>query len=203
MTDKSNTQARAREVIQWLRETKHTDGFLLSVRAQLLRRGSISDRQYRSVHSAWVTRDDPVPVRAREPDNMDKRALDALGALFERAEETAVALRYILNEDEAETVTVKPVRDSDRSRYTAHMLLDDQWLVGKLAPPATGFSGIGGWFQKVSDRLDAFQRLAGMSALDAAVEYGRATGRCSVCGRTLTDPVSIEAGIGPICAEKL
>jgi hypothetical protein len=32
------------------------------------------------------------------------------------------------------------------------------------------------------------------------VAYGRATGSCSCCGRELTDPVSIEAGIGPICA---
>ena len=28
-------------------------------------------------------------------------------------------------------------------------------------------------------------------------------GHCSVCGRTLTEPESIELGIGPICAEKV
>lgn len=38
------------------------------------------------------------------------------------------------------------------------------------------------------------------NALEAAVEYGKRTGRCSCCGRELTDPVSIAAGIGPICA---
>lgn len=36
----------------------------------------------------------------------------------------------------------------------------------------------------------------------AAVEYGHRTGSCCICGRTLTDPASIEAGIGPICASK-
>jgi len=35
-----------------------------------------------------------------------------------------------------------------------------------------------------------------------AVRYGRETGSCCCCGRELTDPVSIKAGIGPICAEK-
>ncbi len=35
----------------------------------------------------------------------------------------------------------------------------------------------------------------------AAVRYGKATGICSCCGRALTDPASVEAGIGPICAE--
>jgi Family of unknown function (DUF6011) len=36
----------------------------------------------------------------------------------------------------------------------------------------------------------------------AAVLHGRASGRCSVCSRDLTDPESIARGIGPICAEK-
>lgn len=36
----------------------------------------------------------------------------------------------------------------------------------------------------------------------AAAEYGILTGRCGCCSRELTDPVSIERGIGPICAEK-
>ena len=31
---------------------------------------------------------------------------------------------------------------------------------------------------------------------------GKATGRCCCCGRELTDPKSIEDGIGPICATK-
>jgi hypothetical protein len=36
--------------------------------------------------------------------------------------------------------------------------------------------------------------------LEAVQEIGRATGVCCVCGRTLTNQSSIEAGIGPICA---
>lgn len=35
----------------------------------------------------------------------------------------------------------------------------------------------------------------------AAIKYARRTGRCGCCGKTLVDPVSIRAGIGPICAE--
>jgi hypothetical protein len=36
----------------------------------------------------------------------------------------------------------------------------------------------------------------------AAVLHGKASGRCSVCSRDLTNPESIARGIGPICAEK-
>ena len=38
--------------------------------------------------------------------------------------------------------------------------------------------------------------------LEAAIKYGRLTGNCACCGRTLTDKNSVAAGIGPICAEK-
>lgn len=36
--------------------------------------------------------------------------------------------------------------------------------------------------------------------VEEAAAYGRRTGRCMCCGRTLTNPESIAAGIGPICA---
>jgi hypothetical protein len=38
--------------------------------------------------------------------------------------------------------------------------------------------------------------------LAAARENGVLTGRCSCCGRPLTDPTSISYGIGPICRER-
>lgn len=36
----------------------------------------------------------------------------------------------------------------------------------------------------------------------AAVAYGRRTSTCSICGRGLTNGVSIDMGIGPICASR-
>jgi len=36
----------------------------------------------------------------------------------------------------------------------------------------------------------------------SAKAFGLRTGSCSVCGRTLTNGVSIDLGIGPICAER-
>lgn len=39
--------------------------------------------------------------------------------------------------------------------------------------------------------------------MDALVAYGRRTGVCGVCGRKLTDPESVEQGIGPVCASKV
>lgn len=42
-----------------------------------------------------------------------------------------------------------------------------------------------------------------VDALAAAKLYGRTIGVCGVCSRTLTDPESRAAGIGPVCASKL
>lgn len=48
----------------------------------------------------------------------------------------------------------------------------------------------------------ALVREVAASPLAAAKVYGFATGTCSCCGRTLSDPQSIKAGIGPVCADK-
>jgi hypothetical protein len=37
----------------------------------------------------------------------------------------------------------------------------------------------------------------------AAIAHGRLTGQCSICSRELTDPKSIDLGIGPICAANM
>lgn len=39
--------------------------------------------------------------------------------------------------------------------------------------------------------------------LEQAKEFGALYGTCCVCGRTLTNETSIEAGIGPVCAGRL
>lgn len=41
---------------------------------------------------------------------------------------------------------------------------------------------------------------ATLMTLEQAKEYGRRTGVCCQCGRELSKPESIEAGIGPVCA---
>ena len=38
--------------------------------------------------------------------------------------------------------------------------------------------------------------------LEEAQQFGRLTGVCCYCGRRLTDPQSIDAGVGPICAKR-
>jgi hypothetical protein len=92
-------------------------------------------------------------------------------------------------------------------------------FVFKAAPPAGRNAGaiyvtrrrvylgkiLYGRFQPVSecDHATADAIVAAASdPLAAAVAYGMATGRCSCCGRLLTDPESVRVGVGPICAAR-
>jgi hypothetical protein len=56
----------------------------------------------------------------------------------------------------------------------------------------------GGEQNAVIGTLQAFEA----DPLATAQRYGRESGVCCSCGRDLTDPASIDAGIGPICAQK-
>jgi hypothetical protein len=76
---------------------------------------------------------------------------------------------------------VIPCRESDR--HYARELVDGEFVYVKGAMYLVARSG---------------RRMT----LDEAKEYGAITGRCCVCGRMLTDPNSIAAKIGPVCAKK-
>jgi hypothetical protein len=55
---------------------------------------------------------------------------------------------------------------------------------------------------KVSEDTQNILLDANDNLLQLAKIYGHETGNCSVCGRTLSDPLSVQMGIGPICAER-
>lgn len=60
--------------------------------------------------------------------------------------------------------------------------------------------------RNVSQTVEALRALLAEIEADpraAAAHDGLLTGRCGCCGRELTDPTSIEIGIGPICRERL
>jgi Family of unknown function (DUF6011) len=77
---------------------------------------------------------------------------------------------------------------------------DSEKVVGRL----TEGGALTLWQRLGSDLQDISRDLIAIEADPeaAAAAHGKASGRCSVCSRDLTDPESIERGIGPICAGK-
>ena len=72
---------------------------------------------------------------------------------------------------------------------------ENQQYVGKIT-----HSGV--LIGNVSEDVKNILEDANENLLRLAKIYGHETGNCSLCGRTLSDPLSIQMGIGPICAKR-
>lgn len=100
-------------------------------------------------------------------------------------------------------VTIGPVRFVKKNGEPLWFIKFADAIVGKLeAKGATGFArkiaAAGLDPATIKAALDTIER----DPLAAIKAHGIATGSCGCCGRELTDPESIAAGIGPICAAK-
>jgi hypothetical protein len=97
-------------------------------------------------------------------------------------------------------VNVKPNRDLSVLWVTSQTEFE-QGDYG-LKPKYLGKVTTAGCDSRLSDDVKAIIMAAASDPLTAAIRYGKVSGECSCCGRELTDPQSIERGIGPICATK-
>jgi hypothetical protein len=79
----------------------------------------------------------------------------------------------------------------------------DGRIAGSIDPATTAYRSSRRYLADyaLAQCLDALLKVEA-DPLAAARENGVLTGRCSCCGRPLTDPTSIEFGIGPICRER-
>ena len=76
----------------------------------------------------------------------------------------------------------------------------DHRYAGKITPNGDYIA-----FGAPSDKARAHMVLDNINDIGfnaAVISYGHMTGVCVCCSRTLTDPASIGAGIGPVCAKK-
>lgn len=103
------------------------------------------------------------------------------------------------HEDDRITLRIKTTRDKQRrwvSRLIGPLNTSDYVLVGQLVDCGLQLRRQGG------ERDVEAIRVIGGDPLAAAKAYGMESGRCCSCGRVLTVPDSIRAGIGPVCAGK-
>jgi hypothetical protein len=99
-----------------------------------------------------------------------------------------------------EFLTIKPAKAHAGVLYVTDKRVEDRErggaaYVGKI---------VAGKFEARREaQADTLSILCEIAAdpLESAIRYGRATGVCGCCGRELTAEGSVEAGIGPICAE--
>ena len=153
----------------------------------------LSASQYAWAHKLAV---DNVKVRVAPVKSNEPSQFEALFAAFEAAKSKG-AKRLTLRFD---GINVKPNRDnsalwitSQTEKEEGNYGLQPKYL-GKVTPQ--------GCDSRLSDTVKEVILSAANDPLNAAIKYGKVSGECSCCGRELTDPRSIERGIGPICATK-
>jgi hypothetical protein len=151
----------------------------------------LSPAQYAWAHKLAVDANTPAVVDVNQTSQFE-----ALFNAFETAKGKGakrLTLRF-------EGVNVKPNRDLSVLWVTSQTEFE-QGDYG-LKPKYLGKVTPAGCDSRLGDDVKAIIMGAANDPLNAAIRYGKVSGSCSCCGRELTDPKSIEAGIGPICATK-
>jgi len=97
-------------------------------------------------------------------------------------------------------IRIKPNRDIS----SLWVLSDTETEVGNYGPQPKYLGKVtpNRLDSRLADDVKAVLLEAAGDPLTAAIRYGKETGACSCCGRDLTNPDSIAAGIGPVCREK-
>lgn len=173
-------------------------GFALQMDGDVRRWGSLTERQLAAVLK-WI---DAAERRAMAQFQQEERAepvhmvnLEAVEQAFARAKGQGIKWPKLT----LEGFSLAPAGENSRNAgaiYVTEGARGGAYL-GKV---------LGGRFLPVrecTDDIKARVLEAMADPLASAVAYGKKFGRCAVCARELSDPESIERGIGPVCAERM
>jgi hypothetical protein len=178
----------------WLKAKAGSFEFAGSMLQALERFGSLTERQH-----ATVTR-----LRQQDAERTAQRAAQAaaqaaaapavdaarLEEAFGKAKDAGLKYPKIT----MGAIVIKPAGTASKNAGALYVTSEGNYL-GKV---------MGGKFLRVRECSDEQAQVVADLVNDpagAAKAYGLKTGRCCMCSRELTDPVSIANGIGPICAE--
>lgn len=120
--------------------------------------------------------------------------LSPIKAMFD----AAVASGYKAPKYRAEGFTLTRAKDHSRNPGCLYVTSEDEVYMGKISPEMKFHASRDSKGSGVENALLAIAA----DPSGAAIRYGQRTGRCSCCGRELTKHTSIDAGIGPICAQR-
>lgn len=166
---------------EWWSET--TFDFAISLRTQVARKGYLSPAQLAAATKCMV--------KAAQRDRNARTEVDA-GEL-ERVFAIARSKGFKRVGVKVGPFRFSPAPEQGANPGAVYTKKDGEYL-GKMLN--------GRFFGNASDQdLADIVRIAA-DPLGSAIAHGKMTGECAVCSRTLSDPVSIERGIGPVCADK-
>lgn len=168
--------------------------FTASLYGQLMAKGHLSVNQIAAWNRGWEKLQAAKAARAAEANAKGGTVnLDRIREMFD----AAVASGYKKPCYRAEGLKITLASMTGRNAGCLYVVeIEEDAYQGKI--DNVTFKAVR---EAKQDTLARLQVIAADPAA-AAVAYGRRTGTCSCCGRELTNHASIEAGIGPICAQK-
>lgn len=177
----------------WLKANDVTNDFARSLTDSLAKWGSLTEGQLNAVRKCLAREAERAEVKAQVAATAPTVDVSAIEAVFNTATSNGLTRPKLLL-DEFVFKKAKAWGNNPGALYVTRSKGDE--YLGKVQ---------GGKFIKTRECTDLDEAAIVAACADpreAALRYGRLMGACSVCGRTLVDPKSIAASIGPICAER-
>ena len=178
------------DVAQWL-DTNTSFEFAQSLKAQLSKKGTLSDGQVAAAHKCIAKKAEFKKAQVVREATAAVVNVDKLTSAFENAASSLKwpKIRFI-------GFVISRASDTSRNPGALYVKADNDTYLGKI---------VAGRFITSREctaevEADVLRVLADPEA--SAVLFGKEVGACSCCGRELTNQVSIDRGIGPICAVK-
>ncbi len=150
---------------------------------------SWSEKQVAAIQSMLVRMEERRAQREAEAKAVD---LQSIIDMFEHAKQSG----YKRPVYRAEGLKISLASATGNNAGALYVKTDADEYIGKVADGR--FFGT----REATEEHKAALSLIAENPKDAAIRYGQRTGSCACCGRTLSNKISIELGIGPICAGK-
>ncbi len=181
-------------LIEFLRENCEWSEFFSDLLDSFGKYGALTENQTRAARASI---EKVLQSRKEKEEQREKNKVAVDLAPIKTMFDSAVASGLKRTKYRAEGLELTRAPDTGRNPGAIYVnRIEDSEYVGKV---------VNGKFEPVRSAVEgdklAILRIA-ENPSEAAVRWGRQTGTCSCCGRELTDPSSIAAGIGPICATK-
>lgn len=184
-------RAEQPEIWTWIQGAKDTFVFAQAMDDVLGKWGHLTEKQLAACQKCVDARKAQQTARVEREASAPAIAITRIEDAFASAKSRG--LKYpALNLD---TFKFKPASAHSKNAGAIYVTESEQYL-GRIS---------GGKFictRECGDERQARILAAAADPETAAVAYGKRFGVCPCCGRTLTNGVSIDRGIGPICAEK-
>jgi hypothetical protein len=187
-------------LVDWIAETKDWNNFARSLRDSAVKYGKLTDGQLaaaiKSADKHFAKKEERAKAESKNAVAINAEGLKPVMTAFDTAKSNGLKRPKMRLDGFA--LSLAPAHGKNAG--SIYVKNGDQYL-GKISPEGQFVKPYSLDAETAAD-IDAKLIELGNNPMEAAVAYGKRTGECSCCGRTLTNAESIERGIGPICAEK-